>query len=238
MRFLRLIGVAVIAAIPALLSAAEQTSPQQTRTTRTIPVAIVETRCPTVVVYERGIADAFQSPADPAFPSLALDAFLHGTPVRPIVAYDEGYCDHYFGDTFKLDECVVCCGICSATLEITMHGCGSGLDCNDTLIVGEAPFGRGGVGYIIWSGYIDPTPCPTGGGTGPDDIPDAATDRARPNTDSRAQPSSVPPTVVKTFALDPRKIAELICKRKVTSLDVFVQDDQIIDSMRLIITKP
>src|SRR5436305_705541 len=140
---------------------------------------------PTVIVYETGIADNFALPANPVHPSLALDAFLQATtiPGYPPVAYDEnGQCDHHFGDSFKLDSCNICCGICSATLEITMHGCGSGLDCNDSITVGQAPFNNGGV--VLWNGYVNGTGCPNDPPNPPigSTRPDVATAAAkRPN---------------------------------------------------------
>lgn len=184
--------------------------------------------CGTVVVYELGKADNFAPGPDPVSPSLALDALLHqGNQVR----YDEGTCDHSFGDSFKLDPCVFCCGICSATLEITMHGCGSALDCNDYISVGQVPFNNPG-GFLLWGGYVSEPHCGGGGDpTLPDDI-DSQMGRAQ----STSKP--VPATIVKTIQLDPRKVAELICERKIKTLDVYVEDDQIVDSMRLIITKP
>ena len=53
----------------------------------------------------------------------------------------------------------------------------------------------------------------------------------RPNT-------TVQPTIVKKIELDPRKLEELVCDRKMRYLDVYIQDDQVVDSMRLVITKP
>jgi hypothetical protein len=190
--------------------------------------------CPTVIVYELGAADNFALPADAVHPSLALDTFLQATalPNLPPIAYDEGTsCDHHFGDSFKLDSCTFCCGICSATLEITMHGCGSGLDCNDSITVGQAPFNHGGV--VLWNGYVNGTGCPN--------------DPANPPIDQTPRPDVAAPTrrtgmgtppIVKKIELDPRKLEELICDRKVRYLDVYIQDDQVVDSMRLVITKP
>lgn len=193
-------------------------------------------RCPTVIVYEGGIADNFQLPADPTHRSLALDAFLTATalPSLPPVGYDEnGECDHHFGDSFRLDSCNFCCGICSATLEITMRGCGGSIECNDSITVGVAPFNTAG-GVVLWNGYVNGTGCPNDPGPVPvtPGRPDVLTNAAkRPNT-------TVQPTIVKKIELDPRKLEELVCDRKVHYLDVYIQDDQVIDSMRLVITKP
>lgn len=215
-------------------------APSPVRGRAVVPLEIVERRCPTVIVYERGVSDSFAAPADPVFPSLAMDAFLHTLPGFPPVAYDENVgCDHAFGDSFKVDACVLCCGLCSATLEITVRGCGSALDCNDSITIGQAPFGVGNAGYVLWNGYIDPNGCPDGvdpavGNTGP-----PATERAQQPVKPRMAGSAIlSPTIVKKIVLDPRKVAELVCNRKVTELDVYVQDDQSVDSMRLIITKP
>jgi hypothetical protein len=187
-----------------------------------------------VIVYEGGIADNFQLPADPTHRSLALDAFLQATaiPQFPPVGYDEnGECDHHFGDSFKIDSCTICCGICSATLEITMRGCGSSLDCNDSITVGQAPFNNGGV--VLWNGYVNGTGCPGG------PIDTLPTPDTRAKTDAAPKrPTSASATIVKKIELDPRKLEELVCERKVRYLDVYIQDDQVIDSMRLVITKP
>ena len=214
--------------------AVAQEPPSSARTTNPVAVELVErqSQCPTVIVYQGGKADNFAPGIDPVHPSLALDALLQGhLPGHNPVAYDDATdCDHWFGDSFKLDACVFCCGICSATLEITLRGCGSGLDCNDTITVGQAPFSGAG-GYVLWSGLIDPNGCPGGGTPGDLELPDI-------ELKSSDRPRASGPTIVKTIVLDPRKVADLICERKITYLDVFVQDDRIVDSMRLIITKP
>ncbi|MEK6375920.1 MAG: hypothetical protein AABO58_24855 [Acidobacteriota bacterium] len=211
---------------------AQTTAPP--RVIKPVPIEIVERRCPTVIVYERGVADAFAPGIDPVYPSLALDALLQTG--RPVAYDDLSQCDHWFGDSFKLDACVFCCGICSATLEITMRACGSAADCNDVITVGQAPFNVGG--YVIWQGWVDPNGCPPGTGPLPVDVPDPALDRVAPPPADRSRIVTLPPTIVKTIHLDPRKLSELICKRKIDTLDVFIQDDRIVDSMRLIITKP
>lgn len=225
-------AIALLSVPPAIAQKAASPAPP----IRPIPVVIVEQLCPTVIVYQRGVADNFLSGPDPVNPSLALSAFLTSiaNPSFPPVAYDENAnCDHPFGDSFKLDSCVFCCGICSATLEITLRGCGSALDCNDSITVGQAPFNGPG-GYVLWNGYIDPNGCPNGP-IGPDDPPPTESKRTAAYARGPTSPSA---TIVKTIPLDPRRIAELICQRKIATLDVYVQDDQSVDSMRLIITKP
>lgn len=197
-------------------------------------------RCPTVIIYQRGAADSFAPGPDPVHPSLALDAFLHSValPGHPPVAYDDASdCDHAFGDSFNLDECVLCCGICSATLEITLRGCGSGLDCNDSITVGQAPFNLSG-GYVIWNGYINGTGCPNDPPLDPSGTPPSVDLVRAPGNRPTRRVSSPSSTIVKTIQLDPRKLAELVCRRHVKELDVYIEDDQIIDFMRLIITKP
>ena len=194
-------------------------------------------RCPTVIVYEAGVADNFALPADAVHPSLALDAFLQATaiPGYPPVAYDEnGNCDHHFGDSFKIDSCNICCGICSATLEITMRGCGGSIECNDSITVGQAPFNTGGV--VLWNGYVNGTGCPNDPGPSPVNPtrPDVASTTRRPDNPT----TSASPVIVKKIELDPRKLEELVCERHIRYLDVYIQDDQIVDSMRLVITKP
>lgn len=210
------------------LSPAVAAPPPQEATAKQLTEDVPENQCRTVVVYELGKADSYAPGPDPVSPSLALDALLKtGHPVR----YDEGTCDHFFGDSFKLDSCVFCCGVCSATLEITMHGCGSALDCNDYIYVGQAPF-RGAGGYVLWEGYVNEPHCE---GFNPGDV--TGVDTVTINSTAR-RPLPKPATVVKTIQLDPRKVAELLCEHKVSTLDIFIQDDQIVDSMRLVITKP
>lgn len=199
-------------------------------------------RCPRTIIYQRGNADGFAPGIDPVHPSLALSTFLTSAamPGHPDVAYDDASdCDHHFGDTFDLDECVLCCGVCSATLEITLRGCGSALDCNDSITVGQAPFNAGG--YVVWNGYINGAGCPGGGPVGPNDPPplsDLARGATKTQTARLANGGTSASTVVRTIQLDPRKLAELVCKRHVNQLDVYIQDDQVVDFMRLIITKP
>jgi hypothetical protein len=239
MKRMILILVLFVIAFPNGSSAIAQKAPLPPPPIRPVPVQFVEQHCPTVIVYQRGTADSFLNGPDPVYPSLALDAFLQSTaiPGFPPVAYDENSgCDHAFGDSFKLDACVFCCGICSATLEITLRGCGSSLDCNDSITVGQAPFGVGGVGYVLWNGYVDPNGCPN---NPPIDTNGPPPTELRRTTDNARRVGGFPsPTIVKTISLDPRKVAELICQRKISTLDVYIQDDQSVDSMRLIITKP
>ena len=219
------------------LNAVAQTrAPLPNPTPVPIPIDRVQYRCPTVIVYENGLADNFALPADPVHPSLALDAFLQATaiPGLPPVAYDEnGECDHHFGDSFKIDSCNICCGICSATLEITMRGCGGSIECNDSITVGVAPFNTAG-GVVLWNGYVNGIGCP--GDPGPVPVNPTKPDVNAATTKRPSGPIS--PTIVKKIELDPRKLEELICERHIHYLDVYVQDDQVIDSMRLVITKP
>ena len=216
------------------MSLAAQVAQTPARAVRPDGATDTQLHCPTVIVYERGIADNFGGGTDPVAPSLALDALLQtGT----AVPYDApAGCDVWFGDSFKVDDCVFCCGICSATLEITMQTCGSSLDCNDAITVGQAPFS--GTGFILWQGLADPNGCPGGPGPGdplPVDINPAA-DRAPAGAARRTTGQTG--SVTRRIPLDPRKLQALVCEKKVRSIDVFVQDDRRIDSMRLIITKP
>ena len=234
MRPIRIVAVVLVS-----LSAFAQT---KGRVVEQVPVEVVERRCPRVITYQGGVADNFAPGIDPAYPSLALDAYLH-TSTQPIVQYDDASnCDHWFGDSFKIDECVVCCGICTAQLEVTYRSCGSALDCNDSIVVGQAPFNAGGgPGYVIFSGYLDANPCVSGGGgggVGPVDVP--STDRASSAAMAMAagRATATPQPVTRTINLDPRKVMELLCEKKVRFLDVMIQDDRIVDSMRLIISRP
>jgi hypothetical protein len=190
------------------------------------PVDLPNARCHNVVIYQRGIPDNFMPPTDPVYPSAPLAALLAG---GPHVAYDQPSCDVWFGDTFNLDSCVLCGDICSATLEITLRSCGSTLDCNDEITVGQAPFGKNGAGYVVTQTPVNSAGC--GGGT--------HNNTGRMARAASASAATTPgPVVVKQVPLDVNKLRELVCKRKVTALDVFIQDDQIIDSMRLVITRP
>lgn len=200
------------------------------------PVDFPNGRCHNVVIYQRGIADNFALPADPVYPSAALATLLAG---GPHVAYDQGNCDVWFGDTFNLDSCVLCGDICSVVLEITLRSCGSSLDCNDEITVGQAPFGKGGAGFVVTQTPVNSGGCPGGtGGGGSHSTDTAATGRAMARPASPSPALTQGPTVVKQIPLDLPKLRELVCKRKITALDVFVQDDQVIDSMRLIVTRP
>lgn len=205
----------------ASLSLSAQTARPANRTSQ--PVELRLQRCPNVVVYQRGIADSFASPTDPVHPSVPLAALLStGTSA----AYDDARCDVWFGDTFRLDKCILCSEVCSATLEITMRTCGAGQDCNDEITVGQAPFGKGGAGFMLSQTATDPNGCP-----------DDAEPADMTNETQRRQ-KVAGPVVVKRIALDLLKLRELVCQRNVTALDVFVQDDHNVDSMRLIITRP
>lgn len=193
----------------------------------------VPPRCHNVVVYQRGLPDNFALPIDPVYPSAPLAAMLAG---GPHVAYDQASCDVWFGDSFNLDGCVVCGDLCGAMLEITLRGCGSSLDCNDEITVGQAPFGKGGAGVLLWQGKVNTAGCSGTGGSQPNDHSQGS---AGLTGKRAASPASTPGAIlVKQIPLDLDKLRELVCKRRVTALDVFIEDDEIVDSMRLVITRP
>src|SRR5437763_15567569 len=97
---------------------------------------------------------------------------------------------------------------------------------------GVGPFDNGGV--VLWNDYVNGSGCPNN--PGPATVNPTTPDTARRPTDGPNVSSA--PVIVKKIELDPRQIEELVCERKIKYLDVYIQDDQVIDSMRLVITKP
>lgn len=179
--------------------------------------------CPITTIYQGGVADNFGGGPDAAVWSPALTTFLSGKATKQ---YDDPACDKWLGQSFRIVKGCICEGICSATLEVTYKSCGSSLDCNDSIQIGQAPFGAG----AIVNAQLYPPGCTTGGG---------GTD---PNTDTVASEQRKALTagtpVTKSFRIDPGKLKELCAKTPGAFfwLDVAIQDDTIVDSMRLIIT--
>ena len=106
---------------------------------------------------------------------------------------------------------------------MTYRSCGSSLACNDSIQIGQAPFGAG----AIVNAQLYPPGCPN---------------TASQSTDTAAselrKTLTVGPTIVRRFPIDPAKL-QALCARSAGTffwLDVAIQDDTVVDSMRLIIT--
>ena len=177
------------------------------------PLAAQSSGCAFETIETGGVDDGFALPTDATHPSPQLAGYLY---TRFPKDYDDTAIDHHFGDSFKLNQCLICEQICSAKLEIELQGSG-GLDCNDSIFAGEAG------GFAVYSDYI----YPGGDCSGP----------FGGNTDvyqqwRRALSAS---TVARTIDLDVKALQELVCDRNYPWLDVIVQDDHAVDSLRLII---
>ena len=166
-----------------------------------LPLAAQSTGCVYEMILTGGVDDAFALPADA----------VHRSPKD----YDDNAIDRHFGDSFKLDSCLICTQICSAKLEIELQG-GGGLDCNDSLFAGEAG------GFAVYSDYIYPGGDCSGPGGNSSEI-------------YQLWKRALVTTNVRTINLDVKALQELVCDRGYPWLDVVVQDDHAIDSMRLII---
>lgn len=167
--------------------------------------------CAYEIIRPAGVADGFQLPADVRHPSPALAAYLQN---RFPKDYDDMAADHHFGDSFKLDACTICDQLCSAVLEIELKGTG-GLDCNDSIFIGRAGGTAVAFGPIYLSG------CPVG----PED----------PNTEFAVWKQALAGTFSRTITLDTKALQDLVCLEGYEWLDVIVQDDHGVDSMRLTI---
>ena len=167
--------------------------------------------CAFETIRTGGVDDAFLLPADPVHRSPGLAAYLA---TRNPKSYDDTTIDRHFGDSFKLDECLICESMCAATLEIELQGSG-GLDCNDSLFVGEAG------GLAVYSQSIKP------GGCEFQQVPS--------DTYAFWRVGLLEESTVRTIDLDVGALQELVCNRGYRWLDVIVQDDHAVDSMRLVI---
>ena len=103
---------------------------------------------------------------------------------------------------------------------------GCGLDCNDTITVGQAPFS--GTGSVVTSAQLY-GPCPP-------PPPDGGTDTAA--TGRRLSAITTGGAVTKRFPLDVTKLKALCAKAKGSAfwIDIVVQDDTNVDSIKLILT--
>ena len=180
--------------------------------------------CPITTIYQGGVTDNFGGGPDPAVWSPALSTYLSNKPNK---RYDDPACDRWVGQSFLISKGCICEGICSAELEVIYKSCGSSLACNDSIQIGQAPFGAG----AIVSAQLYPPGCTTtgGGGTGP------ATDTVATEARKALTPGT---TITKRFPIDVTKLKGLCAKSPGASfwLDVAIQDDTIVDSMKLIIT--
>ncbi|HEX7830381.1 MAG TPA: hypothetical protein VF787_12035 [Thermoanaerobaculia bacterium] len=174
-----------------------------------VPLAAQSTSCAFELTLTGGADDGFASPDDPTHRSPGLSNFIVS---RFPKDYDDMSINRHFGDSFKLDECMICNQICSATVEIEVQGTG-GLDCNDSLFIGQAG------GTPIYLQTIIPGGC--------DSVP--ATDVYE---QWYAKTSS---TSVQSISLDVKALQELVCDNNYPWLDVVVQDDHGVDSIKLII---
>lgn len=176
-----------------------------------LPLAAQSTGCAFETIHTGGADDAFALPAD--VPHRSPDLINYLVPRNP-KDYDDTAIDRHFGESFKLDQCLICTQICSAKLEIELQGSG-GLDCNDSLFAGRAG------GMAVYSDYI----YPGGDCSGPAGGGDVYTHWKR----------AVTATTVRTIELDVKTLQELVCDLDYPWLDVVVQDDHAVDSLRLII---
>jgi hypothetical protein len=173
---------------------------------------LADPSCPFQTIQTGGVADAFVLPADTTHRSPGLVTFLS---TRNPKDYDDLTIDRHFGDSFKLDECLICDSLCSARVEIELQGTG-GLDCNDSIFIGEA----GGV--ALWSGPIYFGGC---------FFYDDASFNQQYNVWRLAQS----PSTTRTIDLDVKALQDLVCNKQYPWLDVVVQDDHGVDSIKLVL---
>jgi hypothetical protein len=176
------------------------------------PLVAQSAGCVFETIQTGGVDDAFTMPADAVHRSPALSNYLA---TRNPKDYDDTAIDHHFGDSLKLDACLICDQICSAKLEIELQGSG-GLDCNDSLFAGQAG------GFAVYSDYI----YPGGDCSGP----------SGPSSDVYSQwKRSLTTSTSRTIDLDVKALQDLVCNLDYPYLDVIVQDDHAVDSLRLVI---
>lgn len=167
--------------------------------------------CAYEVIFTGGTADAYALPTEGRHPSPGLANYLF---TRNPKDYDDPAVNRHFGDSFKLDACVICNQLCSAKLLIELQGNDS-LACNDTIFIGRAG------GTALFSGPLNPSGCPTT----PDD----------PNHNLISWFEIVSDSLSRTIVLDEKQLQDLVCVEGYEWLDVIVQDDHTVDSMRLVV---
>lgn len=169
--------------------------------------------CGYEVIHTAGLADSYNLPTEGRHPSPDLANYVY---TRNPKDYDDPASDHHFGDSFKLDACTICNQLCSAQLIIELQG-NDFLACNDTIFVGRVG------GTALFSGPINPSGCPE-----PLDNPIFNFVRFD---------EAVSDSISRTIVLDPKELQDLVCLEGYEWLDVIVQDDQTVDSMRLVIER-
>ena len=180
-------------------------------------------QCRVTTTYQGGIPDNFAGGPDPRVWSPALTAYFSNKATRQ---YDEDGCDRYLGESFLINKCLICETLCQAEIEVTYKSCGSSLDCNDNITIGQAPFNGTG-GTIITSAPLYSPGCTT-------PTPDGVDTAPNPN---RTVGTSITPNT-RRFPIDVTKLKALCARTKGASfwLDVVIQDDTNVDSMKLILT--
>jgi hypothetical protein len=195
---------------------------QATGRTLPPPPPPAQPACRITATYQGGLVDNYGVVLDPRVWSTALTAYMFGKQTRQ---YDEEGCDKFLGESFRIGKCQICETLCTAEVEIRYKPSDCGLECNDTITVGLAPFS--GAGTIVTSVPLY-GPCPPPDPTGTDP---AASGLRR---------SSITPggAVTKRFPLDVGKLKALCAKTpgSVFWLDMIVQDDTNVDWIKLILT--
>lgn len=191
-------------------------------TPKNSPQSLTSGTCRITATYQGGLVDNYGSVADPRVWSPALTTYMSGKPTRQ---YDEKACDKILGESFLINKCQVCEMLCTAEVEIRYKPSGCGLDCNDTITIGQAPFT--GSGTILASGQLY-SPCPP--------PPPDGTDTT--GTARQANLTTPGAAVTKRFPLDPVKVKALCAKAPGAAfwIDMVVQDDTNVDYIKLILT--
>ncbi len=177
--------------------------------------------CRTTATYESGYADNFDETFfDFVVESPALATYLSDKSTK---GYDERSCNRFFGGSFEVGKCQLCESLCSAELVITYRACeGTDLNCNDSVTVGRAPFTNTGI--TAATAYLYGNNCGgVGGGTSSGPVLEYA----------RYDPS----VLTKHVPLDVATLKAMCAQASGSTfwVDVVVQDDTVIDSMRLVL---
>lgn len=177
--------------------------------------AFADNDCAFETIHLGGAPDGFVLPADATHRSPDLVNHLQ---TRNPKDYDDQTIDRHFGDSFKAGDCIICDALCAARIEIVLKGSG-GLDCNDSIFIGRAG------GTAVWSGPINPAGCnDSSGPIGTIPIPELV-----------RYEGTVSDTLVRTIDLDVKALQDLVCGEGYPWLDVIVQDDHAVDSLRLVL---
>lgn len=158
--------------------------------------------------------------------SPALAAFVTSHPTKK---YDETAADTWTADSFFVGHCQICETICEAEVEITYQSINGGDFCNDNIVIGIAPFNPGGV--VIAAESLYSPSCVIGPA---EPVPSEVFNK-RPAPAPSPVSTSPSGKNVKRIPISAWALQSLCATGGSFAIDWLVQDDTIVDSIKLIV---